>query len=275
MEAYIRQSAAQRGIDPDIAVKVAKSEGLQKGTWQSNVQQPYGRERSYGPFQLHVAPAGSRPGMGNDFVNATGLDPSDPKNAYAGIDFALDQAAKGGWSPWFGAKKVNVTGMQGINGKYTPAGYTEPAMQPQQYMGSPQQAPIVNQQPGYAFGKPMGPDSAPQLYPGAQAAMASAEPGAPDWRKLAAGGPKTAFQRMENARIEHGDPSQRDRLLRQLYTPAPDATPAARLGLRAQLHKLAGVEESDTLKKKTGWLGMGGSGGNGGLLSGLFSKMFG
>ncbi len=32
MESYIRQSAAQRGIDPGVAVRVARSEGLQRGT---------------------------------------------------------------------------------------------------------------------------------------------------------------------------------------------------------------------------------------------------
>ena len=114
MEAYIRQAALARGIDPDIAVRVARSEGLAPDTWQSNVRLDYGRERSYGPFQLHVAPEGRKPGLGNAFIKATGLDPSDPSNWRQGVDFALDNAAKGGWGPWFGAKAVGVTGMEGI-----------------------------------------------------------------------------------------------------------------------------------------------------------------
>lgn len=117
LEAYIRQAAAARGIDPDIAVRVAKSEGLAPGVWQSNVKLGYGRERSYGPFQLHLAPSGHRPGLGNKFMQQTGLDPSDPSNVYKGIDFALDHAANNGWGAWFGAKAVGVSPHEGIGGK--------------------------------------------------------------------------------------------------------------------------------------------------------------
>lgn len=123
MEAYIRRKAAEMGIDPEVAVRVAKSEGLRPNTWQSDLQQPYGREASYGPFQLHVDPTGKRPGMGNDFMAATGLNPANPDTWDEGIDFALGRAKKGGWSPWMGAAKENITGMMGIGGK--PA---EPAM---------------------------------------------------------------------------------------------------------------------------------------------------
>ena len=116
MEAYIRQAAQARGIDPDIAVRVARSEGLAPKTWQSNVMLDYGREQSYGPFQLHVAPEGRKPGMGNDFVKATGLNPADPSTWKQGVDFALDNAAKGGWAPWFGRKNVGVGVWDGIAG---------------------------------------------------------------------------------------------------------------------------------------------------------------
>lgn len=116
-EAQIRAYAASIGIDPDIAVAVARSEGLAPGVWQSNVQQPYGRERSYGAFQLHVAPEGRNPGLGNEFVAKTGLDPADPANWEAVNKFALDAARRGGWSPWMGAKKIGVTGMAGIGGE--------------------------------------------------------------------------------------------------------------------------------------------------------------
>lgn len=116
MEAYIRQAAIARGIDPEIAVRVARSEGLGEGIWQSNMQLDYGREQSYGPFQLHVAPEGRRPGMGNEFKAQTGLDPADPSTWRQGVDFALTQAKSGGWGPWFGAKKIGITGMEGIDG---------------------------------------------------------------------------------------------------------------------------------------------------------------
>lgn len=123
MEAYIRRRAAELGIDPDVAVRVAKSEGLQEGTWQANGMLSYGREQSYGPFQLHNAPPGERPGMGNDFVAATGLNPADPDTWDEGVDFALQQARKGGWGPWMGAKKIGVTGFMGIDGNPSPVAY--------------------------------------------------------------------------------------------------------------------------------------------------------
>lgn len=120
MEAFIRAQAVALGIDPDVAVKVARSEGLQEGTWQSNLQQPYGREASYGPFQMHLAPPGRRPGMGNDFMKDTGLNPADPSTWKQGVTYALGQAKKGGWGPWMGAKKVGVTGKMGIDGAAAP-----------------------------------------------------------------------------------------------------------------------------------------------------------
>lgn len=123
---YILQAAKLRGIDPATALTVAKSEGLQPGTWQSNVPQPYGREQSYGAFQLHVAPEGRAPGLGNDFKAATKLDPSDPANYKQMIDFSLDEVAKNGWSKWMGAKKAGITGMMGVgtNAQVMPANST-------------------------------------------------------------------------------------------------------------------------------------------------------
>lgn len=115
--AYIRQAAAKRGIDPDTAVRVARSEGLANGVWQSNIIGPNGqREPSYGPFQLYTGG-----GLGNRFVKQTGLDPRDPSTVYAQVDFALDNAATGGWSPWYGAAKVGVGNWDGLRGA-KPAG---------------------------------------------------------------------------------------------------------------------------------------------------------
>lgn len=111
IEEYIRAAARQRGIDPDIAVRVAKHEGgLVDPVRQSDVMQPYGREESFGPFQLHM-----RGGLGSAALKA-GIDPRDPNQWTRGVDFALDQVKSGGWSPWMGAKAAGVTGMMGVNG---------------------------------------------------------------------------------------------------------------------------------------------------------------
>ncbi len=111
--AYIREAAKKRGIDPEIAVRVARSEGLRDGVWQSNVVGKNGREKSYGPYQMLIG------GMGSEFEQATGLKVSDPKNVYPMIDFALDQAVKGGWHPWYGAAKVGVGNWDGLQGGRT------------------------------------------------------------------------------------------------------------------------------------------------------------
>jgi hypothetical protein len=116
-EQYIRQAAQQRGIDPDIAVAVARSEGGVDVFQQSKVRKNGVQEPSFGPFQLLKGGNGFPMGMGNDFMTRTGLDPADPNNAHATIDFALDQAKTAGWSPWYGAKAIGVTGMQGIGGR--------------------------------------------------------------------------------------------------------------------------------------------------------------
>jgi hypothetical protein len=110
-EAYIRASAPKYGVDPDIAVKVARSEGLQPGTWQSNVMGKGGRETSYGPYQLLVGG-----GLGDEFQRTTGLNAADPGTWKQNIDFALGQAAKQGWTPWHGAAKVGVGSRTGIGG---------------------------------------------------------------------------------------------------------------------------------------------------------------
>ncbi|GGD24392.1 phage tail length tape measure family protein [Aureimonas glaciei] len=116
--AYIQQAAAARGIDPNIALRVAKSEGLGEGIWQSNYEKNGYREPSYGPFQLLKGGAGTGfgQGMGNDFMRQTGLDPADPRNTFQGIDFALDGAAKNGWGAWYGAGKAGIGNREGLAG---------------------------------------------------------------------------------------------------------------------------------------------------------------
>ena len=157
--AYITQAAIARGIDPEIALIVARGEGMQPGTWQGKSQLSYGRERSYGPFQLHRAPPGYKPGMGNDFYDATSLDPADVKNWKATVDFGLDRAATGGWDPWFGAKANGITGMMGIKGGKA-LGVGGDGINPQNYNFA---NPEIIQQSGYNFAgstAPNAPDSA-------------------------------------------------------------------------------------------------------------------
>jgi hypothetical protein len=109
---YIRQAAIARNMDPDIAVRVAESEGLNANPeegWQSQIVKNGVREESYGPFQLYMGG-----GLGNVFMERTGLDPRDPATVTQQIDFALDEAARGGWGPWYGAARVGIGEREGI-----------------------------------------------------------------------------------------------------------------------------------------------------------------
>ena len=111
IEAYIRHAASARGIDPDIAVSVALSEGgLNDPVRQSDYVKNGRREPSYGPFQLYMGG-----GLGNRAL-ASGIDPRDPGQWQRGVDFALDEAAQKGWGQWYGAAKVGIGNRAGING---------------------------------------------------------------------------------------------------------------------------------------------------------------
>jgi len=110
MAGYIRETAKRYGIDPEVALKVAKSEGL--SSFRSGVRTKSGKEEpSWGAFQLYTGG-----GLGNQFQKETGLDPSDPANEKATIDYALKTAAKVGWGPWHGAKNTGIKQWEGIGG---------------------------------------------------------------------------------------------------------------------------------------------------------------
>lgn len=109
--AYIRDAAIKRGIDPDIALRVAKSEGgLDSWNLQSNYVKNGVREPSFGPFQLYKGG-----GLGNAMMKQTGLDPALAANGPAGVDFALDNAKKSGWGQWYGAGKAGIGDWEGID----------------------------------------------------------------------------------------------------------------------------------------------------------------
>jgi len=102
---YIQQAAALRGIDPNVALRVAQSEGL--NSWRSAIP----GENSFGPYQLYTGG-----GLGNTFQRQTGLDPSNPAVWRQSVDFSLDQAATGGWGPFHGAANTGISRWQGLQG---------------------------------------------------------------------------------------------------------------------------------------------------------------
>lgn len=118
---YIRAAAAKRGIDPNIAVRVAKSEGL--NTYIGD------KGSSFGPFQLHyggIASGGNAgSGEGDLFTKKTGLDARNPATWRQQIDFSLDRAKVNGWGAWHGAARVGISEREGLN--IQPFNYTPKA----------------------------------------------------------------------------------------------------------------------------------------------------
>lgn len=113
---YISTKAQQLGIDPQIALRVAASEGL-NAFEASKPDRGGDGGSSFGPFQLHYGgrnPAMPNAGLGDEFTKLTGLDASDPSTWPQQIDFALKWAKSHGWGDWMGAKAQGIVGMAGI-----------------------------------------------------------------------------------------------------------------------------------------------------------------
>jgi hypothetical protein len=99
---YTRQAASKWGIDPDTASRVLAQESR-----YGQAKKPGDNGTSFGPFQLHFAQDGKA--MGDQFQHDTGLNPRDPSTWKAQIDYAMKQAAQGGWKPW--TTTMNKLGM--------------------------------------------------------------------------------------------------------------------------------------------------------------------
>lgn len=119
VRAYIRKRAAEIGIDPGYAERVAETEGLGAGIWQSRSKNKAGvREPSYGPWQFLVGggDTGFPEGMGNRAL-AAGFDPRDPANVYKMTDMALNRAKENGWADWYGARDNGIGRWAGITNR--------------------------------------------------------------------------------------------------------------------------------------------------------------
>jgi hypothetical protein len=117
MERFIREYAASIGLNPDIVMQTVLSEGgrqsLQPAHYarQAEGTEHYGREESYGPFQMHM-----RGGLGERALKA-GYDPRDPAQAFGVAKFAMDTMKQEGLGAWHGWK-----GDPWAAAGYTPSG---------------------------------------------------------------------------------------------------------------------------------------------------------
>ena len=127
---YISQQASLRGIDPTTALAVARTEGLNNPVGDAG--------KSFGPYQLYTGG-----GLGNSFLNATGLNPSDYLNNWqAQVQWFLNWAVQNGWNPGgvglgssyvggtgggsHGASAAGIGNWQGLGGAFTvPLDFTQ------------------------------------------------------------------------------------------------------------------------------------------------------
>lgn len=106
VEAYAQELAKKYNIDwPTLRTVINGEGGFNNPYRQSDIVKNGVREPSFGPLQLYMK------GMGADALQA-GIDPrTDWKG---GLEYGVQQASRGGWGPWYGAKAHGITGMEGI-----------------------------------------------------------------------------------------------------------------------------------------------------------------
>jgi hypothetical protein len=123
-EAFLREAAAARGISPDLAVRVANTEGglTEAARCGDFSGPPWYSGKSWWMLQLHYgghdtpyAAWGGSAGQGNSFTQLTGWQPGDPAAWRDACRYALNRARTGGWGPWYGAASIGVTGWMGID----------------------------------------------------------------------------------------------------------------------------------------------------------------
>jgi hypothetical protein len=117
IEGFIRDAAAKRGIDGDIADKVMRSEG---GVDEYCAVGKFSTGWSFWPPQLHYGGPeypqfGTVAGMGIGFTKLTGWQPGDERAWKDAIRYGFNRARVSGWGMWYGAAAVGVGQWDGID----------------------------------------------------------------------------------------------------------------------------------------------------------------
>ena len=175
----IRQTAGKYGIDPDIAVRVARSEG---GAERSGAPVRRGQERQARALLWPVPALHGRrsrqPGAGGGHRSA------QPRAHRAElIDFALKEASQKGWGQWYGAKRVGIGNYQGIGRTGGDPNAATPAFSPAG--GSNAATPVVAPQAQPKPGR-IAPGALDPIVPGQPAPTAAQPAPAPPQASAAA-----------------------------------------------------------------------------------------
>lgn len=119
IEGFVRSAALMRGIDPDIAVRVARSEG---GVDEYAKRGTFATGSSWWPTQLHYGGVGTPyeylgtvAGMGNGFSKLTGWAPGSEAAWRDAVRYGWNRAKASGWSQWYGAAAVGIGQWEGID----------------------------------------------------------------------------------------------------------------------------------------------------------------
>ena len=124
IESFIREAAAARGISPDIAIRVALTEGgvTEPARMGDFSGPPWYSGKSWWAYQAHYGGVGTpyatwghTAGMGNGFTALTGWQPGDPAAWRDCARYCLNRARTGGWGAWYGAASVGITEFMGID----------------------------------------------------------------------------------------------------------------------------------------------------------------
>lgn len=115
---HIIEAAAEREIDPSVALRIAHHEGGEDDYMRIG---KFDTGWSFWPFQLHYGGKGyeyfgDTAGMGTGFTQKTDWQPGDWRAWKDSIDYALDVARRHGWSQWYGRKPAGVGAWEGIPG---------------------------------------------------------------------------------------------------------------------------------------------------------------
>lgn len=117
IEEFLAECLVARGIDVEIGLRVAMSEG---GVDEYALRGTFPTGSSWWAYQLHYGGAGYEylgtvAGMGNGFTELTLWQPGEEAAWRDAARYALNRAKNSGWSAWYGAAHVGIGKWDGID----------------------------------------------------------------------------------------------------------------------------------------------------------------
>lgn len=123
-EEFFRTGGRARGINEDMLIRVVNGEGgiTEPARLGDFSGPPWYSGKSWWGLQLHYGGAGTpyaawggSAGMGNGFTQLTGWQPGDPAAWRDAARYGMNRIRTGGWSPWYGAQALGITGFMGVD----------------------------------------------------------------------------------------------------------------------------------------------------------------